>query len=77
MLEKQPKMIAARETWGLGQKRFKNNFQTRMIFFNSLVKSIILYATEIWSWKEEVKVEEIQEKFNTPAPITGRKEKLR
>lgn len=30
-------MIALKQTWGIGQRRFKNNFERRMKIYNSLV----------------------------------------
>lgn len=34
-----------------------------MKIFDSLVKSIMLYAAEVWGWKEEEKLEKLQVKF--------------
>lgn len=71
-------MIALKQTWGIGQRRFKNNFERRMKIYNCLVKSIMLYAAEVWSWKETEKLERLQVKyikwnlgldFNTPTYI--------
>ena len=56
-------MIAIMQTWRLGQKRFKNNIERKMLLFNSLVKSVILYLrSRIWGWNEKVNLEKIQEK---------------
>lgn len=41
-------MIAIKQTWGIGQRRLKNNFERRMKTYNSLVRSIMLYAAEVW-----------------------------
>lgn len=64
------------QVWGIGQRKFRNNYERRMLLFRSLVESILLYAAEIWGWKEQEKVEKLQEKYvrwtlrldpNTPA----------
>lgn len=52
-------MIALKQTLGIGQKRFKNNFERRMKIYNCLVKSIMLYAAEVWGWKETEKLERL------------------
>lgn len=71
-------MMAMKQTRGIGERRFKNNYMRRMKIFESLVKSIMLYAAEIWGWKEEGKLEKLQLKyikwtlgldFNTPTHI--------
>lgn len=67
----------------MGNRKFKNNLERRMRIYNSLVKSIILYAAEIWGWKEAEKLEKLQTKYikwilgldyNTPTHIVGRDE---
>lgn len=40
-------MMAMKQTWGIGERRFKNNYMRRMKIFESLVKSIMLHAAEI------------------------------
>ena len=39
--------IAMAQIWGIGQRMLKNNFEKRMRIFRSIVKSILLYASEI------------------------------
>lgn len=67
-------MIAIKQTWRIGQRRFKNNFERRIKTYNS----IMLYAAEVWGWKEVEKLEKLQVKyikwtlgldFNTPTYI--------
>lgn len=43
--------ITMAQVWGIWQRKFKNNFERKMKMFKSLVKSILLYAAEIWEWK--------------------------
>lgn len=52
-------MIVMKQTWGIGQRRFRSSFERRMKIYNSLVKSIILYAAEIWGWTETEKFEKL------------------
>lgn len=41
-------MMAMKQTRRIGERRFKNNYMRRMKIFESIVKCIMLYATEIW-----------------------------
>lgn len=75
-----------KQTWGIGQRKLRSNFERRMWVFESLVKSKILRAAEVWGWKEEKKIERLQEKyirwtlgldFNTPAYIVLEETKVR
>lgn len=54
-------MIAMTQVWGI--RKFKNNFERRIMLFSSLVGSIVLYAAEIWGWTEEEKLEKMHEKY--------------
>lgn len=56
-------MIALKQTWRIRQRRFKNNFEIRMKIYNSIVKSIMLYAAEGWRWKEVEKLEKLRAKY--------------
>ncbi|KMQ85134.1 hypothetical protein RF55_16494 [Lasius niger] len=55
--------IVMAQVWGIGQRKFRESFHRRMEMFKSLVKSIILYAAEIWSWREEERAKKLQEKY--------------
>ena len=48
--------IAMAQIWGIGRRKFKNNFERRMRIFRSIVKSILMYASEIWGWMVAEKV---------------------
>lgn len=56
-------MIATKQTWGIGERRFKNNFERRIKMYGSLVKSIMLYAAEVWGWREVESLEKLQIKY--------------
>lgn len=38
--------------WSIGERNFKGDFRRRMILFDYIVKSILLYRAEIWGWTE-------------------------
>lgn len=40
------------QVWGIDEKKFGGDFDRRMMMFNVMVKSILLYGVEIWGWKE-------------------------
>ena len=71
-------MIVMKQTWGIGERRFKNNFERRMKIYRSMVKSVMMYAAEIWGWSESERLEKLHTKyikwvlgmdFNTPTYI--------
>lgn len=51
------------QVWRIGQKLFGGDFKTKTLMFDSMVKSIILYAAEIWGWSEYRKLEALQERY--------------
>lgn len=51
------------ETWSIGERRFKNNFNLRMAMFDSLIKSGLLYGAEVYGWKIREENEATQRKF--------------
>lgn len=38
------------EVWGIGERRFKNNFRLRMSMFDALIRSGMLYGCEVFGW---------------------------
>lgn len=38
--------------WSIGERKFGGDFRRRMIMFNSMVKSVCMYAVEIWGAEE-------------------------
>ena len=55
--------IAAKKTWGLGEKRCKGDFRRRMMLFEYLVRSVMEYGVEIWGWSEKTELENIKTNF--------------
>jgi hypothetical protein len=47
--------------WGIGERKWGGDFRRRMMIFESMIESILMYGTEIWGWKEEG--EKMQEKY--------------
>ena len=40
--------VAMKQTWSIGEKLFKENFERRLKMFKALIGSIALYGAEIW-----------------------------
>ena len=40
------------QIWSIGKRKFGGDFRRRMIMFNRMVKSICMYAVEIWGIEE-------------------------
>jgi len=55
--------IVMRQVWGLGKRRFRDDFKRRMVLFRYLVLGVLMYGTEIWRWKEREELEKIQKKY--------------
>ena len=56
-------VIAMRQAWGIGKRLFQDQFVRRIMLFDCLVKSILFYGVEVWGWREDARVEAIQERF--------------
>ena len=54
---------AMAQVWSIGERRFRDNFKIKMAMFDSIVKGILMYGTEIWGWKERKVIENIQMKY--------------
>lgn len=74
-LRKKANIIMA-QIWGIGERRFRDNFNLRMFLFDKTVVSVALYAAEIWGWEEFQEIERLQYKYirwllglNTFTPI--------
>jgi hypothetical protein len=37
--------------WGIGDRKWGGNFKRRMMMFESMIESILVYGAEIWGWK--------------------------
>ena len=51
------------QVWGIGKRRFKDDWRMRVWMFDVLVWSVLSYGVEIWGWKERKSVESLQERF--------------
>lgn len=51
---------AMAQVWGIGKRKFRGDFDRRMILFNILVKSILLYGAEVWEWQGRNETEALQ-----------------
>lgn len=57
-------MIMMRQTWRIGEGRFKNKFERRMKIYGSLAESVMMYAAETWGWnKSDYKVYKMDIRF--------------
>ena len=52
-----------KQTWYIGKILFENNVMKRLILFDYMVKSIMMYGVEFWGWEERKDLEEIQERY--------------
>jgi hypothetical protein len=39
--------------WGIEERKWGGEFERRMMMFQSMVESVLMYGTEIWGWKEQ------------------------
>lgn len=51
------------QVWGIGVRRFRDDWKRRVWLFDVLIWSIASYGVEVWGWKEEKKVESMHERF--------------
>lgn len=43
--------------WGIGERKFGHNYKRRIMISECLIKSTIMYGTEVLEWKEQDKIE--------------------
>lgn len=55
--------IVMRIVWGIGERKFRDDFKRRMWLFRRLVVGVLLYGVEVWGWKEREELERIQKKY--------------
>ncbi|KAJ3652033.1 hypothetical protein Zmor_018034 [Zophobas morio] len=48
---------------GIGDRKFGHDYKRRMMMFDSLIKIVFMYGTEIWGWREYEEIERVQEKY--------------
>jgi hypothetical protein len=59
--EKANKVVGC--VWGIGERKWGGDFRRRMMMFESMVESVLMYGAEIWEWKEQEEVERMQDKY--------------
>jgi len=56
-------VIAMKQTWSIGERLFKEDFERRVKMFNALVGSVALYGAEIWGWKKDERLDKVMRKY--------------
>ncbi|XP_051161831.1 uncharacterized protein LOC127281899 [Leptopilina boulardi] len=51
------------QVWGIGKRRFEDDWRKRVWLFDALVWSIVSYGVEIWGWNEIGKLESMHERY--------------
>lgn len=51
------------QVWGIGMRRFKENWCRRVWLFNKLIWSVIGYVVEMWGWKKREGLERLHDRF--------------
>ncbi|XP_043468318.1 uncharacterized protein LOC122502364 [Leptopilina heterotoma] len=51
------------QVWGIGKRKFKDDWKRRIWLFDVLVWSVMSYGVEIWGWNEIGKMERMHERF--------------
>lgn len=55
--------IVMRKIWGIGERKFKDDFRRKMWLFRHLVLGVAMHGAEVWDWREREELEGIQKKF--------------
>ena len=55
--------VAMKQTWSIGERLFKEDFERKIKMFDALVGSIALYGAEIWGWREEEKMDKLKRRY--------------
>lgn len=54
-------------TWGIMKRARIRSLKRKMYLFDTLIKSVILYGSEVWGWRERQKIEIIQGRYTKMA----------
>jgi hypothetical protein len=46
-----------RYVWGIGERNWRGEFKRRIMMFESMIESTLMYGAEIWGWKDQEEVE--------------------
>jgi hypothetical protein len=49
--------------WGIGERKWGGDFSRRMMMFENMIESILMYGAEISGWKEQEEVEKARKIF--------------
>ena len=52
-----------KQVWGIGKRKFQDDFKRRIMPFDYLVVGVMLYGIELFGWKERIERERIQQKY--------------
>ncbi|XP_071052447.1 uncharacterized protein [Onthophagus taurus] len=51
------------QVWGWGKRVFGRNVAARKIMFEGLVSSVMMYGAEVWGWREQGLLEDVQARY--------------
>ncbi|KAL6418256.1 hypothetical protein ACFW04_012239 [Cataglyphis niger] len=51
------------QVWGIGKRKFKNDWRRRLWLFDKLVWTVMGYGVEIWGWRERKELEKLQKRY--------------
>lgn len=54
---------SSKKVWELEKRRFRDDFEKRMMLFRYFVLGIIMYRAEVWGWKGRKGLKRIQKKI--------------
>ncbi|CAK9801077.1 Retrovirus-related Pol polyprotein from type-1 retrotransposable element R2 (Fragment) [Anthophora plagiata] len=56
-------VVAMRQVWGIGKRKFSKDWGRRVWLFDKLVWAVMSYGVEIWGWREREEMEKVQERY--------------
>ena len=60
--ERLKRVNVVKQIWGIGERKFQDDFKRRMTPFDSLVVGVVSYRVELFNWKERIECERILQK---------------
>lgn len=55
--------VVLQQVWGLGERRFRDDFKRRMMLFKYLVLGVIMYGVEVWGWEKGKNWKEYKKRY--------------
>jgi hypothetical protein len=49
--------------WGIGERKWGGAFRKRMMMFETMIESVLMYGADIWRWKEQEEGKRVKEKY--------------